>query len=287
MRAGNVVLSARPASAAALAGAGSPAALIAAVGAPMATVMAAARLGRITCITAALDQVEAGHCTMWVQSEPRVEIVINQAAARSCDLGFAAACLFLLLRPAPALAQSIDYGAAEALFGEPVTASATDKLQRVSDVPANMELITAEQIRRSGADNLPDILRFVPGLDVRRYGFAAADVGVRGYARPLNPRLLVLVNGQQVYLNDYGRTQWYARPCELDEIRQVIVSSRRSAPVRFRTGAGCASPLAAFRRTTSTHAACRRRTKPCADPSSAARSPSMAGRAWPQALRSC
>ena len=91
MRAGHAVLSARPVSADALAGAGSPAALIAAVGAPMATVMAAARLGRITCITAALDQVEAGHCTMWVRSEPRVEIVINQAAARSCELGFAAA----------------------------------------------------------------------------------------------------------------------------------------------------------------------------------------------------
>ena len=91
MRAGHAVLSARPVSADALAGAGSPAALIAAVGAPMATVMAAARLGRITCITAALDQVEAGHCIMWVRSEPKVEIVINQAAARSCDLGFAAA----------------------------------------------------------------------------------------------------------------------------------------------------------------------------------------------------
>lgn len=55
MRAGRSVLNARPVSADALAGAGSPAALIAAAGAPMATVMAAARLGRITCITAALD----------------------------------------------------------------------------------------------------------------------------------------------------------------------------------------------------------------------------------------
>lgn len=91
MRAGHAVLSARPVSADALAGIGSPAALIAAAGAPIALVMAAARLRHITCITAVLDQVEAGHCTMWVRSEPRVEIVINQAAARSSDLGFAAA----------------------------------------------------------------------------------------------------------------------------------------------------------------------------------------------------
>lgn len=145
----------------------------------------------------------------------------------------------LLLRPAPARAQSIDYGAAEALFGEPVTNSATGKPQRVSDVPANMESITAEQIRRSGADNLPDILRFVPGLDVRRYGFAAADVGVRGYARPFNPRLLVLVNGQQVYLDDYGRTQWYALPVELDEMRQIeVVKGPNTALFGFNAASG-------------------------------------------------
>ncbi len=149
------------------------------------------------------------------------------------------ACLALLLRPGTAPAQSIDYGASEALFGEPVTASATGKPQRVSDVPANMEIITADQIRRSGADNLPDILRFVPGLDVRRYGIAAADIGVRGYARPANPRLLVLVNGQQVYLDDYGRTQWYALPVELDEIRQIeVVKGPNTALFGFNAASG-------------------------------------------------
>ena len=150
-----------------------------------------------------------------------------------------ALCLTTLVRPEMAHAQTIDYGAAETLFGEPVTTSATGKPQRVSDVPANMEIITAEQIRRSGADNLPDILRFVPGLDVRRYGFAAADIGVRGYAKPYNPRLLVLVNGQQVYLDDYGRTQWYALPVELNEIRQIeIVKGPNTALFGFNAASG-------------------------------------------------
>jgi len=159
--------------------------------------------------------------------------------AAYCSALLVTACLVVLLRSGPAPAQSIDYGAAEALFGEPVTASATGKPQRVSDVPANMEIITAEQIRRSGADNLPDILRFVPGLDVRRYGFAAADIGVRGYARPSNPRLLVLVNGQQVYLDDYGRTQWYALPVELDEIRQIeVVKGPNTALFGFNAASG-------------------------------------------------
>ena len=150
-----------------------------------------------------------------------------------------AMCLAALIRPDAARAQGVDYGAAETLFGESVTTSATGKPQRVSDVPANMEIITAEQIRRSGADNLSDILRFVPGLDMRRYGFAAADIGVRGYARPYNPRLLVLVNGQQVYLDDYGRTQWYALPVELNEIRQIeVVKGPNTALFGFNAASG-------------------------------------------------
>jgi iron complex outermembrane receptor protein len=140
---------------------------------------------------------------------------------------------------APARAQSIDYGDAEQLFGEPVTTSATGKPQRVSQVPANMEIITADDIRRSGADNIPDILQFVAGVDVRRYGFAAADVAVRGYNETSNARLLVLVNGQQVYLDDLGRTQWYTIPVELDEIRQIeIVKGPNSALFGFNAASG-------------------------------------------------
>ncbi|MFT8246914.1 TonB-dependent receptor plug domain-containing protein [Roseomonas sp. BN140053] len=149
----------------------------------------------------------------------------------------AAACC---LAWAPSLrAQSIDYGDMEQLFGEPVTTSATGKPQRASQVPANVDIITAEQIRRSGYDNLPDILSLVPGMDVRRTGFAAADVSVRGYNRPSNPRLLVLVNGQQVYIDLYGATQWYALPVELGEIRQIeVIKGPNSALFGFNAASG-------------------------------------------------
>ena len=145
----------------------------------------------------------------------------------------------LLCAPLPTHAQSVDHGDLEQLFGEPVTTSATGKPQRASEVPANMEIITADDIRRSGADNIPDILQFVAGLDVRRYGFAAADVGVRGYNETSNPRLLVLVNGQQVYLDDLGRTQWYTLPVQLDEIRQIeVIKGPSTALYGFNAASG-------------------------------------------------
>ena len=133
---------------------------------------------------------------------------IQPSSTRLALLAGACCAPLLLLRSWAARAQVADQAALEAVFGEPVTTSATGKPQRASEVPADMAIITAEDIRRSGADNLPDILRLVRGVDVRRYGFAAADMAVRGYSRVSNPRLLVLVNGQRVYLDSYGYTQW-------------------------------------------------------------------------------
>lgn len=129
----------------------------------------------------------------------------------------------LLSLALPAAAQTIDYGALEQLFGEPVTTSATGKPQRASDAPVSMEIISADDIRKSGAANLPDILQRVVGADVNRWGLASADVGIRGYNSPRNPRLLVLVNGRQVYADHHGFTPWHSIPVELAEIRQIEV----------------------------------------------------------------
>jgi iron complex outermembrane receptor protein len=132
----------------------------------------------------------------------------------------AAAAIFALQ---PAHAQSMDYGALEQLFGEPVTTAATGTPQRVSDTPANMTIITADDIRRSGSRNIPEILSRIPGLDIFRSGLSAYDVGVRGYQQATQPRMLVLIDGRQVFLDDYSRTDWSNLPVNIDDIRQIEV----------------------------------------------------------------
>src|ERR1700722_5895530 len=96
-----------------------------------------------------------------------------------------------LLGPAPLRAQAVDYGALEQIFGEPITTSVTGKPQRASEVPGDLTIITQDDIRRSGATDIPSILQFVTGVDVRRYTYGDAEVGIRGYSSPINPRLLV------------------------------------------------------------------------------------------------
>jgi iron complex outermembrane receptor protein len=145
----------------------------------------------------------------------------------------------LVLGCGNAHAQSMDYGALEQLFGEPVTTSVTGSPQRASEVPASMTIITADDIRRSGARDIPGILRHVTGIDVLQWTNDQADVAVRGYNQSYSPRLLVLVNGRQVYADYYGYTPWSAIPVQLSDIRQIeIVKGPNSALFGFNAVGG-------------------------------------------------
>jgi hypothetical protein len=64
---------------------------IAAAGADGPLLSAAVRAARILCVTADQAAVQAGFCTMGISTRPRVEIVLNHAAAAASDITFAAA----------------------------------------------------------------------------------------------------------------------------------------------------------------------------------------------------
>jgi outer membrane receptor for ferrienterochelin and colicins len=138
-----------------------------------------------------------------------------------------------------ASAQSIDYGSLEQLFNEPVTTSVTGAPQRSTEAPVDMTIISAADIQRSGATDLPTILSRVAGLDVESRGAGASDVSVRGYNQAMSPRLLVLINGRQVYLDHYGYTAWATLPVQLSEIRQIeVVKGPNSALFGFNAVGG-------------------------------------------------
>ncbi|WP_421933671.1 TonB-dependent receptor plug domain-containing protein [Phenylobacterium sp.] len=145
----------------------------------------------------------------------------------------------LALAASNAQAQSIDYGSLQELFGEAVTTSATGSPQRSTEAPADMQIISADEIRRSGETSLPGILQRVAGIDVLNHSAGQSDVNVRGYDQVSSPRLLVLVNGRQVYLDHYGVTIWATIPVQLDEIRQIeVVKGPNSALFGFNAVSG-------------------------------------------------
>ncbi|HBH88702.1 TonB-dependent receptor [Ponticaulis sp.] len=139
----------------------------------------------------------------------------------------------------PATAQSIDYGSLEMLFDEPVTTSATGAPQRSTDAPVTMEIISADEIRSSGARQLTDLLARVPGLEVRNTSSVTGEVSIRGYNGPKTPRLLVLVNGRQVFNDSYNEVNWAAIPVQMEEIRQIeIVKGPNTALFGFNAVSG-------------------------------------------------
>jgi len=71
--------------------------------------------------------------------------------------------------------------------------------QKVSDAPASITVITADEIRRYGYRTVADILRNVPGFYVT-YDRSYSYVGVRGFGRPgdYNSRILLLIDGHRM-----------------------------------------------------------------------------------------
>ena len=145
----------------------------------------------------------------------------------------------LIATSAAANAQSIDYQVMGDMFGEPVTTGATGAPQRSTEVPATMIIITQDDIASAPEYDIPGILRHYSGVDVSRFSMGQGEVGIRSAATPYTPRLLVLVNGREVYLDSYGYTAWSTLPVTLEEIQQIeVVKGPQSALYGFNAVAG-------------------------------------------------
>ncbi|MCH2038433.1 MAG: TonB-dependent receptor [Rickettsiales bacterium] len=136
-------------------------------------------------------------------------------------------------------AQSLDYAMMGALFKEPVTTSANGSPQRSRDVPLNMEILTRSDIQKLGVRTIPEALRFIPGVSVNQITYGQTEVAIRGYNQSSSERILVLVNGRQVYQEFYGRVNWGNIPVEIGEIEQIeVVKGPNTALFGFNATSG-------------------------------------------------
>ena len=60
-------------------------------------------------------------------------------------------------------------------------------------------VITAEDIRRSGARSIPEILRLAPGVEVARIGSHRHAITIRGFNGEFANKLLVMMDGRSLY----------------------------------------------------------------------------------------
>jgi iron complex outermembrane recepter protein len=101
--------------------------------------------------------------------------------------------------------------------------SASKKAQKLSKVAAAIFVITKEDIYRSGATNIPDLLRMVPGLEVAQIDPSTWAISGRGFNGQYSNKLLVLINGRTVYTPLYSGVFWDAQDVPLDLIERIEV----------------------------------------------------------------
>lgn len=111
----------------------------------------------------------------------------------------------------------------ELLKQEESVSVASRQEQRISEAPANVYVITDEDILRSGVTDLPTILRRIPGMEVTQMNGADFNVSVRGDNQVAANKLLVMVDGRSIYIDAQGIVLWKLLPVTLSEIKRIEV----------------------------------------------------------------
>jgi iron complex outermembrane receptor protein len=101
--------------------------------------------------------------------------------------------------------------------------STSKKEEPVQRAAAAIYVITQEDIRRSGATNIPDLLRMVPGLDVAQASGTTWAISSRGFNGQDANKLLVMVDGRTVYSPLVSGVFWEDLDVVLEDIERIEV----------------------------------------------------------------
>jgi iron complex outermembrane receptor protein len=101
--------------------------------------------------------------------------------------------------------------------------SVSKKAQKTSQAAAAIFVISHEDIGHSGALNIPDLLRMVPGLDVAQIDAGKWAISARGFNGQYSNKLLVLIDGRTVYSPIFAGVFWDSQNVPVDSIERIEV----------------------------------------------------------------
>jgi iron complex outermembrane receptor protein len=144
---------------------------------------------------------------------------IKERSSRSSKLVML--CLTMLI---PACGQQTDLTNTpiEDLLSVKVT-SVSKTQQNLFQAAAAVFVIDADDIRRSGATNIPDLLREVPGFQVAQINSNTWAISARGFNDRFSNELLVMVDGRTVYNPTFGGVFWNVLDLPLEDIERIEV----------------------------------------------------------------
>jgi iron complex outermembrane recepter protein len=95
--------------------------------------------------------------------------------------------------------------------------------EEVWKTAAAVYVITNEDIQRSGATTIPDVLRLAPGVEVAQIDSHSWSVGIRGFGGNLSRNVLVLIDGRTVYSTLFAGTYWEVQNVVMEDVDRIEV----------------------------------------------------------------
>ena len=133
----------------------------------------------------------------------------------------------MLLVPARVLASTDDLDDLMQMSLQDLTqiqvTSVSKRAEKANEVAAAISVITAEDIRRSGANTVPEVLRGIPGLQVSRINAGWWAISARGNANQFGNKLLVLLDGRSLYNPMFSGVVWEEQGTPLEDIERIEV----------------------------------------------------------------
>jgi len=130
----------------------------------------------------------------------------------------------LLAQELPASPAALKKLSVEELMNIEVT-SVSRRPEKVSEAASAIQVITAEDIRRSGATSLPAALRLASNLEVAQIDARQWAISARGFNSTTANKLLVLIDGRTVYTPLYAGVFWDVQDTLLEDIDRIEVIS--------------------------------------------------------------
>src|SRR5205814_10123981 len=96
--------------------------------------------------------------------------------------------------------------------------SVSKKAQTLSQTAAAIYVINQEDIRRSGATSIPDLLRMVPGVHVAHINTHTLAISIRGFTDKYGDKVLVMIDGRSVYTPLSSGVNWDQLDVPLEDI---------------------------------------------------------------------
>jgi iron complex outermembrane receptor protein len=128
------------------------------------------------------------------------------------------------LQPVPPSPLSLKSLTVEQLMDIEVT-SVSKRPEKLSATASAIQVITADDIARSGASSIPEALRLASNLEVAQIDARQWAITSRGFNNVFADKMLVLIDGRTVYTPLYAGVYWDVQDTMLEDLDRIEVIS--------------------------------------------------------------